>query len=150
MTSSTTRNTTTTNNTPPTTTRMMFSFLMLVLLLPSTNAFGVAIRQHQQLQIRSHFLSQRIEIGRSTKGKRRSNSKNYMGMDDENNNTDQETFVSETQTTTTSATTNTKNNEAKDNFDGKGFANYLLPYVLALVGSVLATAAMFKFVLLDY
>ena len=39
---------------------------------------------------------------------------------------------------------------AKDNFDGEGFANYLLPYVLALVGSVLATAAMFKFVLLDY
>jgi hypothetical protein len=39
---------------------------------------------------------------------------------------------------------------AKDNFDGEGFTNYLLPYVLALVGSVLATAAMFKFVLLDY
>lgn len=36
------------------------------------------------------------------------------------------------------------------NFDGKGFANYLLPYALALVGSLVATAAMFKFVLLDY
>lgn len=37
-----------------------------------------------------------------------------------------------------------------DNFDGKGFANYLAPYALALVGSVAATAALFKFVLLDY
>lgn len=41
-------------------------------------------------------------------------------------------------------------NEPVDNFDGEGFANYLLPYALALVGSVAATAAIFKFVLLDY
>jgi len=39
---------------------------------------------------------------------------------------------------------------ATDNFDGEGFAKYLLPYAVALIGSVLATAAMFKFVLLDY
>ena len=37
-----------------------------------------------------------------------------------------------------------------DNFDGKGFANYLLPYAIALIGSIAATAAVFKFVLLDY
>ena len=129
----------------------MFSFLMLLLLPPSTAAFGVASRQHRLIQIRPPFLSQRIEMQRSTKGWRRSNNKNYMGMDDENNNkTDQETFVSETQTTITATNTNTINNEAKDNFDGKGFANYLLPYALALIGSVVATAAMFKFVLLDY
>ena len=41
-------------------------------------------------------------------------------------------------------------NEPVDNFDGEGFANYLLPYALALIGSVAATAAIFKFVLLDY
>lgn len=37
-----------------------------------------------------------------------------------------------------------------NNFDGEGFANYLLPYAAALIGSLLATAAVFKFVLLDY
>jgi len=50
----------------------------------------------------------------------------------------------------------TENNEDtelsndKDNFDGEGFANYLLPYAIALIGSIAATAAVFKFVLLDY
>ncbi|VEU44821.1 unnamed protein product [Pseudo-nitzschia multistriata] len=38
----------------------------------------------------------------------------------------------------------------QDGFDGEGFAKYLLPYAVALVGSVLATAALFRFVLLDY
>lgn len=37
-----------------------------------------------------------------------------------------------------------------DNFDAGGFAGYLAPYALALVGSILATVAVFKFVLLDY
>ena len=37
-----------------------------------------------------------------------------------------------------------------NNFDGEGFAKYLLPYAAALIGSILATAAVFKFVLLDY
>mmetsp|Transcript_5641 Transcript_5641/g.16200 ORF Transcript_5641/g.16200 Transcript_5641/m.16200 type:complete len:142 (-) Transcript_5641:1998-2423(-) len=41
-------------------------------------------------------------------------------------------------------------NTVQDNFDGEGFANYLLPYAVALIGSVVATAALFKFVLLDY
>lgn len=45
---------------------------------------------------------------------------------------------------------NEDNNTPVDNFDGEGFANYLLPYALALVGSLVATAAIFKFVLLDY
>jgi len=40
--------------------------------------------------------------------------------------------------------------EAQDNFDGKGFAGYLAPYALALVGSIAVTAAFVKFVLLDY
>ena len=37
-----------------------------------------------------------------------------------------------------------------DNFDGKGFAGYLAPYAVALIGSIAVTAAFFKFVLLDY
>ena len=40
--------------------------------------------------------------------------------------------------------------QTQDNFDGKGFAGYLAPYALALVGSVAVTAAFVKFVLLDY
>jgi hypothetical protein len=35
-------------------------------------------------------------------------------------------------------------------FDGEGFANYLAPYALAAVGSILVTGAFVKFVLLDY
>ena len=45
---------------------------------------------------------------------------------------------------------NENNNTPVDNFDGEGFANYLLPYALALIGSLAATAVIFKFVLLDY
>jgi hypothetical protein len=40
--------------------------------------------------------------------------------------------------------------EAKDGFDGEGFAGYLAPYALALLASVAITATFFKFVLLDY
>lgn len=31
-----------------------------------------------------------------------------------------------------------------------GFANYLAPYALALLGSLAVTAAFFRFILLDY
>ena len=37
-----------------------------------------------------------------------------------------------------------------DNFDAKGFGNYLGPYALALLASVGVTFAFVKFVLLDY
>ena len=40
--------------------------------------------------------------------------------------------------------------EVQDNFDGKGFAGYLAPYAVALIGSIAVTAAFVKFVLLDY
>jgi hypothetical protein len=40
--------------------------------------------------------------------------------------------------------------ESNDKFDGKGFASYLAPYALALMGSVATTYAVFKYVLLDY
>lgn len=40
--------------------------------------------------------------------------------------------------------------ETKDNFDGKGLANYLGPYALALVASIAVTAGFVKFVLMDY
>ena len=42
------------------------------------------------------------------------------------------------------------NDDLEDNFDGKGFANYLGPYALALMASIAVTAAFVKFVLLDY
>eukprot|EP00536_Pseudo-nitzschia_multiseries_P004574 jgi/Psemu1/10255/gm1.10255_g len=45
---------------------------------------------------------------------------------------------------------NSNDDVVQDNFDGEGFAKYLLPYAVALIGSVVATAALFKFVLLDY
>lgn len=37
-----------------------------------------------------------------------------------------------------------------DNFDGKGLANYLVPYALAFVASIAVTAGFIKFVLMDY
>ena len=40
--------------------------------------------------------------------------------------------------------------DVQNNFDGKGFANYLAPYALALVASIAITAAFVKFVLMDY
>ena len=39
---------------------------------------------------------------------------------------------------------------SSSSFDGRGFANYLAPYALALVGSIAVTALFVKFVLLDY
>ncbi len=41
-------------------------------------------------------------------------------------------------------------NDDVDRMDLGGFANYLAPYALALIGSIAITAAFFKFVLLDY
>mmetsp|Transcript_23130 Transcript_23130/g.37520 ORF Transcript_23130/g.37520 Transcript_23130/m.37520 type:complete len:117 (-) Transcript_23130:86-436(-) len=43
-----------------------------------------------------------------------------------------------------------ENNNSEDNFDGKGFAGYLAPYAVALLGSIAVTAAFVKFVLMDY
>ena len=37
-----------------------------------------------------------------------------------------------------------------DNFDAEGFGGYLAPYAIALLASLVVTAAFFKFVLLDY
>mmetsp|Transcript_310 Transcript_310/g.323 ORF Transcript_310/g.323 Transcript_310/m.323 type:complete len:124 (-) Transcript_310:27-398(-) len=51
---------------------------------------------------------------------------------------------------------NADNNENDDDtsmsngFDGEGFAGYLAPYALALIGSIVVTGAFFKFVLMDY
>jgi hypothetical protein len=40
-------------------------------------------------------------------------------------------------------------NRQADNFNASGFGGYLAPYALAVVASILATGAFFKFVLLD-
>lgn len=37
-----------------------------------------------------------------------------------------------------------------DSFDGQGFANYLAPYALAVIASIVVTGLFIKFVLLDY
>jgi len=37
-----------------------------------------------------------------------------------------------------------------DTFDGKGFANYLAPYALALIASIGVTVAFVKYVLMDF
>jgi hypothetical protein len=39
---------------------------------------------------------------------------------------------------------------SEGNFDGKGFAGYLGPYIAAFAASIAVTAAFVKFVLLDY
>ena len=57
---------------------------------------------------------------------------------------------SETENSEDANNEDTELSNDKDNFDGEGFANYLLPYAIALIGSIAATAAVFKFVLLDY
>mmetsp|Transcript_213 Transcript_213/g.533 ORF Transcript_213/g.533 Transcript_213/m.533 type:complete len:95 (-) Transcript_213:153-437(-) len=43
-----------------------------------------------------------------------------------------------------------ENSDVEDNFDGKGLANYLAPYALALGLSIAVTVAFVKFVLMDY
>jgi len=42
------------------------------------------------------------------------------------------------------------NEENEDKFDGKGFANYLAPYVLTVIASLVVTGAFVKFVMADY
>eukprot|EP00977_Amphora_coffeiformis_P016698 scaffold5237_cov179-Amphora_coffeaeformis.AAC.11 len=40
--------------------------------------------------------------------------------------------------------------QGTSNFDGEGFVNYLAPYALAVVGSIVVTGLFVKFVMLDY
>jgi len=75
-----------------------------------------------------------------------------------------ESRVASTVVTTTTTTTlygkkeadvdddddNDKDDLVMDSFDAQGFGGYLAPYALAVVASVVVTAAFFKFVLLDY
>jgi len=44
----------------------------------------------------------------------------------------------------------TSASSSTNGFDGEGFAGYLAPYVLALIGSILVTGAFLKFVLMNY
>jgi hypothetical protein len=37
-----------------------------------------------------------------------------------------------------------------DNFDGQGFANYLAPYIITAIASIVVTGLFVKFVLMDY
>lgn len=43
-----------------------------------------------------------------------------------------------------------KSSDDMSSFDGEGFAGYLAPYAVALLGSIAVTFAAFKFFFLDY
>jgi hypothetical protein len=73
-----------------------------------------------------------------------------QSAEDLGDNNDNYTETASSISTSKSSSADSETTTTEDNFDGEGFANYLLPYAIALIGSVLATAAMFKFVLLDF
>ena len=114
--------------------------LILASLIPSGSGFDAAggmKRSHpRKIQINPNLLSSRVAPGWIGGRSRRSPS-----------------IVSIEATPdpdTQKEVTNGSDSTAADNFDAEGFANYLLPYALALIGSIVVTGAVFKFVLLDY
>jgi len=62
----------------------------------------------------------------SIEAKQQSDNEDLLGKSDNDNNTEIANSISTAGSETTTTTTN-------DNFDGEGFANYLLPYALALI-----------------
>ena len=124
--------------------------LALASRVPSGLGFGVIGRTKRVLagtMIRTDqdlfFSSPRVAPGRIIGGASRG-----ISMEAKTD-PDGDTKIATT-TTKTSGSTNENDPTVADNFDGKGFAGYLLPYALALIGSIVATGAVFKFVLLDY
>jgi len=111
---------------------MMQHYIILILLeiVAITQLVDGFAILHQSIKCRN---IQTYPIRRITTHNERILSTLFAGVDDDSNsNIDQDLA------------------EAQDNFDGKGFAGYLAPYALALVGSIAVTAAFVKFVLLDY
>jgi hypothetical protein len=113
---------------------------------------GGGVRVNPQQQHRSSFLQPPIlRMEPESMDRLKNNKQNNESMDLQRNrgNTKQQAY---------SIVNNNKNDEddesvpmkISDSFDGAGFANYLAPYALALLASVLVTLAFFKFVLLDY
>lgn len=97
---------------------------ILLLITPSVLpviVVGFSTRSIQHIHVRKFHLA----------NKYRSFAPIATGLDDKNND-------------------QVGDSDARDNFDGKGLANYLGPYALALVASIAVSAAFFKFVLMDY
>ena len=97
--------------------------ICLILLALSTFVGGFSSHQFQGSQTRKHLMSRKYRTLVPPTSQ--------LQMLDESNDEVEKT-------------------DDGDNFDGKGFANYLGPYAIALVGSIAVTAAFVKFVLMDY
>lgn len=118
--------------------------------MPSVLGFGVVGATKRcrigGIQTLSNLLSSRVVPGWNGRSSRRRRSSNRSGSMEAKPDPNSDN----TEIATTTGSTDQNDTTAVDNFDGKGFAEYLLPYALALIGSIVATGAMFKFVLLDY
>jgi len=102
---------------------------ILILVVATQLVDGFTIL-HQSIKYRN---IQTYPIRRKTTYNEQILSSLFAGVDDDSNSNIDEDLA-----------------EVQDNFDGKGFAGYLAPYAVALVGSIAVTAAFVKFVLLDY
>lgn len=103
--------------------------ILLILVIATQLVDGFTIL-HQSIKCRNIQI---YPIRRKTTHNERILSSLFAGVDDDNNSNIDEDAIRE-----------------KDKFDGKGFAGYLAPYAVALLGSIAVTAAFVKFVLLDY
>ena len=102
--------------------------------------------QHPQSPSQSYLQPPRLLLCGNAINRHGRFSGTSLQLSTDNNNSNNDDDNDDDDKAASIMTTNTNYN----NFDGKGFVNYLIPYALALLGSILATAAMFKFVLLDY
>lgn len=109
---------------------MMQYHILLILVIATQLVDGFTITLHQSIKCRNIQI---YPIRRTTVHNERILSSLFAGVDDDSNSNTEEDAIRE-----------------KDKFDGKGFAGYLAPYAVALLGSIAVTAAFVKFVLLDY
>ena len=108
---------------------MMQYHILLILVVATQLVDGFTITLHQSIKCRNIQI---YPIRRKTTHKERILSSLFAGVDDDINSKEEDAI------------------REKDKFDGKGFAGYLAPYAVALLGSIAVTAAFVKFVLLDY
>ena len=103
--------------------------ILLILVIATQLVDGFTIL-HQSIKCRNIQI---YPIRRKITHNERILSSLFAGVDDDSNSNTEEDAI-----------------RVKDKFDGKGFAGYLAPYAVALLGSIAVTAAFVKFVLLDY
>ena len=107
---------------------MMQYHILLILVVATQLVDGFTVL-HQSIKCRNIQI---YPIRRKTTHNERILSSLFAGVDDDSNSKEEDAI------------------REKDKFDGKGFAGYLAPYAVALLGSIAVTAAFVKFVLLDY